>query len=63
MGDIITLRGAPIDLFSDTGHAFVVDCTRAGEGTSPTKSLRKNMSCRPWTGKISRRIRSSAAPF
>src|SRR5262245_3732923 len=33
MGDnVIPLRNTPIDLHSDVGHAFIVDCTRAGEG-------------------------------
>jgi hypothetical protein len=32
MGEIINLRSTPIDLNTDLGHAFVVDCTRAAEG-------------------------------
>ena len=32
MGDIVNLRSTPIDLNSDVGHRFVVDCVRAGEG-------------------------------
>ena len=47
MGDIITLRGAPIDLFSDTGHAFVVDCTRAGEGIITDKELTEKYELSP----------------
>ena len=42
MGDVVTLRSSPIDLNSDVGHPFVVDCVRAGEGISPTESSRKN---------------------
>jgi len=32
MGDIVNLRSTPIDLNSDIGHQWVVDCTRAAEG-------------------------------
>jgi hypothetical protein len=34
MGDIIDLKGRnfPIDLTSDVGHQWVIDCCRAGEG-------------------------------
>ena len=39
MGDVIVLRGIPIDPSSDTGRPFVVDCTRAAEGLLTDKEL------------------------
>jgi hypothetical protein len=39
MGDVVNLRNTPIDLTSDVGRAFTVDCTRAGEGLISDKEL------------------------
>ena len=39
MGDVVTLRSTPIDLNSDIGHRFIVDCVRAGEGLLTDKEL------------------------
>ena len=44
MGEIGLL---PIDLLSDTGHAFVVDCTRAGEGIITDKELTEKYDLSP----------------
>ena len=40
MGDVVQLR-SPIDLDSDTGRAFIVDATRAGEGLISDKELQE----------------------
>ena len=32
MDNVVILRGIPTELTSAVGHAFVVDCVRAGEG-------------------------------
>jgi hypothetical protein len=40
MSNTIVLRGLPVDLTSATGHQFVVDCTRAGEGLLTDNDLR-----------------------
>jgi hypothetical protein len=47
MGDIITLRHAPIDLLSDTGRQFVVDCTRAAEGLITDAELQRKYELSP----------------
>ncbi len=39
MGDVINLRSTPVDLTSDVGHQFIVDCTRAAEGLITDKEL------------------------
>ena len=44
MGDVVSLSNTPIDLNTDTGHQFVVDCTRAGEGLITDRELRRNTS-------------------
>ena len=41
MSDVVLLSKAPIDLHSDTGHLFVVDCTRAGEGLLTDRELQE----------------------
>ena len=38
MCDIVQLH-SPIDLASDTGHAFIIDATRAAEGVKSDKDL------------------------
>jgi hypothetical protein len=47
MGDIISLSKTPIDLNTDTGHRFVVDCTRAGEGLITDKELQQKYELSP----------------
>jgi hypothetical protein len=47
MGDVIVLRSIPIDLNSTTGHQFVVDCTRAGEGLLTDKELQEKYELSP----------------
>ena len=47
MGDVIALSKSPIDLNSDVGHAFVVDCTRAGEGLLSDKELQEKYELSP----------------
>jgi len=47
MGKIVKLRNVPIDLNSDVGHAFVVDCTRAGEGVTSDKELAEKYELSP----------------
>ena len=37
----------PIDLNTDTGHRFVVDCTRAGEGLITDKELQQKYELSP----------------
>ena len=39
MGDVITLRSTPIDLSSDVGQSFCVDCVRAAEGLISDRDL------------------------
>lgn len=46
MGDVI-LRGVPIDLNSDVGHAFVVDATRAAEGLITDRELAEKYELSP----------------
>jgi hypothetical protein len=41
MGDLLCLRSAPVDLASEAGHQFVVDCTRAAEGLITDKELQE----------------------
>lgn len=47
MGEIINLRSTPIDLTTDTGHAFVVDATRAAEGLITDKELAEKYELSP----------------
>jgi hypothetical protein len=47
MGDVITLRSTPIDLLSDMGRQFVVDCTRAGEGLLTDSDLQSKYELSP----------------
>ena len=47
MGDIVNLHSSPIDLDTDTGHQFVVDCTRAGEGLLSDKELQEKYELSP----------------
>jgi hypothetical protein len=47
MGEVISLQSAPIDLHNDTGHRFVVDCTRAGEGLITDKELQEKYELSP----------------
>ena len=65
MGDVVLLSNiTPIDLLSDTGHAFVVDCTRAGEGLITDRELQEKYELTPLrTGKTSRRTWRSGVPF
>ena len=44
MGDVITLRSTPIDILSDVGRQFVVDCTRAAEGLLTDKNFKRSTS-------------------
>lgn len=37
--NVVLLRNTPVDLTSDVGRQFVVDCTRAGEGLITDKEL------------------------
>jgi len=39
MGNVVNLRNTPVDLHSDVGHQFIVDCTRAAEGILTDKEL------------------------
>jgi hypothetical protein len=54
MGDVI-LRGVPIDLNSDVGHAFVVDATRAAEGLITDRELAEKYELSLRTGRASPR--------
>ena len=47
MSDVILLSKAPIDLTTDIGHQFVVDCTRAGEGLLSDKELQQKYELSP----------------
>ena len=47
MGDVVNLRSTPIDLLSDTGRQFVVDCTRAGEGLINDRELAEKYELSP----------------
>jgi hypothetical protein len=47
MGDVITLRSTPIDILSDVGRQFVVDCTRAAEGLLTDKELQEKYELSP----------------
>jgi hypothetical protein len=47
MGDVIPLSKSPMDLNSDAGHRFVVDCTRAGEGLLSDKELQEKYELSP----------------
>ena len=47
MGDVVLLSKIPIDLNSDVGHQFVVDCTRAGEGLLSDKELQEKYELSP----------------
>jgi hypothetical protein len=39
--DVVELHGKPIELTSDEGRRFVIDCTRAGEGLITDETLRE----------------------
>src|SRR5262245_7612658 len=47
MGDVVSLRGIPVDLTSDVGHAFVVDATRAAEGLLSDRELAEKYELSP----------------
>ena len=47
MGDVVLLSETSIDLNTDTGHRFVVDCTRAGEGLITDKELQQKYELSP----------------
>jgi hypothetical protein len=47
VGDVVNLRSTPIDLLSDTGRQFVVDCTRAGEGLINDRELAEKYELSP----------------
>ena len=47
MGEVITLRSTPVDINSNLGHAFVVDCTRAAEGILTDKELAEKWEISP----------------
>jgi hypothetical protein len=47
MGDIVELHSSPIDLDSEVGHRFIVDCTRAGEGLITDKELQEKYELSP----------------
>jgi hypothetical protein len=47
VGDVVNLRSTPIDLLSDTGRQFVVDCTRAGEGLINDQELAEKYELSP----------------
>jgi hypothetical protein len=47
MGDVIVLRSIPIDLNSNTGHQFVVDCVRAAEGLISDSDLQSKYELSP----------------
>ena len=63
MGDVVSLSNTPIDLNTDTGHRFVVDCTRAGEGLLTDKELQEKYELSPADWKPSPRIWRSGARF
>ena len=52
MSDVAILRSVPIDLTSELGRQFVVDCTRAGEGLITDKELQEIYELSPadWIG-------------
>jgi hypothetical protein len=47
MGEVINLRSLPVDLTSDVGHQFVIDCTRAAEGLLTDKELAEKYELSP----------------
>src|SRR5262245_30076066 len=47
MGEVINLRSTPVDINSDLGYAFVVDCTRAAEGILTDKELAEKWEISP----------------
>jgi hypothetical protein len=49
--NIVPLRNMPTDLASDIGHAWVIDCCRAGEGIITDKELSEKWELSPkdWT--------------
>jgi len=47
MGDVVNLRSTPVDLTSDVGHQFVVDCTRAAEGLLTDRELAEKWELSP----------------
>jgi hypothetical protein len=47
MGDVVNLRSIPIDLNSDVGHQFIVDCTRAAEGLITDRELAEKYELSP----------------
>ena len=47
MDDVVILRSNPIDPSTDEGHAFVVDCVRAGEGVISDKDLQEKYELSP----------------
>ena len=46
-GEIVNLSRTPIDITTDAGHAFVVDCTRAGEGLITDADLKEKYELSP----------------
>jgi hypothetical protein len=47
MGDVVNLRSVPIDINSDVGHQWVVDCCRAGEGLITDRELAEKYELSP----------------
>jgi hypothetical protein len=47
MGDVVLLSETSIDLNTDAGHQFIVDCTRAGEGLLSDKELQEKYELSP----------------
>jgi hypothetical protein len=47
MDDLVVLRGISVPLDSTAGHAFVTDCTRAGEGLISDKELQEKYELSP----------------
>jgi hypothetical protein len=47
MGTVVNLRSTPIDLTSDIGHQFIIDCTRAAEGLITDKELAEKYELSP----------------
>ena len=47
MGDVVLLSETSIDLNTDAGHQFIVDCTRAGEGLLSDRELQEKYELSP----------------
>jgi hypothetical protein len=47
MGDVVILRSTPVDITSDVGRQFVMDCTRAAEGLLTDKELAEKYELSP----------------